>query len=593
MSAAAPSRIENPESRILLVQCCHLPQFFFAARRLRQRYPRARLGALLLDHPQLREYLPLFPAFEGVHFLESGRWNPPLPAPEAEAAEVVFPLLSRGYRRVKKAAARLGGRLWEMDYQGDLLPLAPLRLRRSVLQALHAADSDFADFLREFPHRPLGDRVLLLHTAHESLVEASRPTWERLLPKRCEVRHLKEPDRGGYRELRRWRADSAVLFFSGEKGYFRLKLLPLLLRLRHVLVINENGHAFYLNARSLARFLYHRVRHGVGRPRSRTAVLFLQTEDLRHCDEALARLGRDPLFPGAEVAVLCHRRDRAHFEALAGVQRVIAHEGRLADARGVLRAIREFGPDVVSAVFSGRPVFRKQKLLFFLLGLERRLAFNARLDCYWVTLGSLPRTAKREPLLFASAADPPPAEALLIQTEDDAETARAIRLLASEKVSGGRPVAVFCAGEKAAAFEALPEVRRVYGYHKGQWADTARLLGRLWRTNRDVVAATFSGRPIFRLQKLLFFLLPARSRLVFNEHLDCCYLPAGRFSGALSLPRATAPSRPRRFRWVREVLKVILYLPRFAYLSGWLTWKKLARARLRTGSNERRVGRVG
>ncbi len=711
-----------PGDHLLIVQCCHLPHFFFAVEKLRARFPDSHVEAVLLDHPHTDEYLSHFPALARVH-----RWNSKrrvwIPAPPESSPErpldLILPLLTRGYGRIKHAVTELAGaRLWELDYRGSLTRLSRPRLRRSRWQALHPATGEFSEYLRVFPHRSLGKRVAILHSADASLIESSRSTWERLLREDSELIHLQTHQLlAQWRILRRLRPDSAVIFCSGQRGFWKLKILPALLGVPQILVVNENGHAFYLRARRLARFLYDRVRNGVAQPPLRPGIVFIQTEDLRHSIHALRQLRQPPLFPKSEVAVVCHERDRHHFEALAEVDRVIGYTNRLTEGWRVFREIRRFSPEIVSAVFSGRPVFRKQKLLFFLLGNRRSLAFNARLDChwvgwrslarlarhepllfpaerpsspvrglfiqtedlrhsehalhvlrtpkmfpqaelavichqqhrpyfeslpgvvqvipyadrfsdgwrvfwrgrrfspqfvsaifsgrpifwkqkflffliggfwkgfafnasldgYWVTLRTLPRILRREPLLFGETAEQQ-AEALLLQTEDDAQTMEAIRRMASEKVSGGKRISLLCSAEKRGVFQGMPELERIHAYHPSDWRANWRLLRRLWRTHREVVAAIYSGRPIFRFQKMLLFLLPADGRLVFNENLDCSYLTRSRI-GSLVWFRQLEASQARGLLWLRGVLKVLLYVPRFLFLAAWLTRQKLKRAR--------------
>ena len=78
------------------------------------------------------------------------------------------------------------------------------------------------------------------------------------------------------------------------------------------------------------------------------------------------------------------------------------------------------------------------------------------------------------------------------------------------------------------------------------------------------------GPPQFRLHKLMFLLLPARARLVFNEHRGCWYLrrtPRGLLN-LLRTPSLSTDYLPRRI--LRKILKALLFFPRYLYLVLWL-----------------------
>ena len=101
------------ESRILLVQCCHLPQFFYVAKKLRQRHPKWQLDALFCAPSQVDFYLEKFPYFQRVHFLENNGQSLP---DGSDGEAIVFPLLNRGYWKIKKTARGLPLENLEVDY---------------------------------------------------------------------------------------------------------------------------------------------------------------------------------------------------------------------------------------------------------------------------------------------------------------------------------------------------------------------------------------------------------------------------------------------------------------------------------------------
>ena len=74
-------------------------------------------------------------------------------------------------------------------------------------------------------------------------------------------------------------------------------------------------------------------------------------------------------------------------------------------------------------------------------------------------------------------------------------------------------------------YQALPGVKEVRTYAPGRTWENLKTVLALARSRVEVVSSIFSPQPAFRLQKLLFVLLPARHRLAFNqEDLNCYYL---------------------------------------------------------------------
>ena len=65
-------------------------------------------------------------------------------------------------------------------------------------------------------------------------------------------------------------------------------------------------------------------------------------------------------------------------------------------------------------------------------------------------------------------------------------------------------------------YQALPGVKEVRTYAPGRTWENLKTVLALARSRVEVVSSIFSPQPAFRLQKLLFVLLPARHRLAFN-----------------------------------------------------------------------------
>lgn len=59
--------------------------------------------------------------------------------------------------------------------------------------------------------------------------------------------------------LRRERYDAAVLFLTGEPGYWKIKCFAFLLGAKHKVIFNENNDCFYFHWRAWLRLLAHRM----------------------------------------------------------------------------------------------------------------------------------------------------------------------------------------------------------------------------------------------------------------------------------------------------------------------------------------------
>ena len=513
------AQTRSPKS-VLLVQCCHLPQFFYLAEKLRERNPEWNLSALVNDRPQVRFYLELFPPFDHLFFFDKK-----LPEMPGAFDQILFPLLNRGYLRIKRAARQLPGTAYEIDYQGEHRALKLGTLVRSFAAPLHRPSEEFVQYLEDFPHRPLGEKVLVVETCHRSLADSSEEKWGRLIPDQAEVTRISvSTERRGWRTLRRQSFDSGVVFFSGEKGFANLKLLPFLLGIPKILVVNEHGDHFYATSCSLLRFLWGRVWQGAPLPKPSPRILVIQTESPTHVRRAIEVLRKPEMFPRSRICLLCRKEDADRFRNVSGLESVLTYSRRrkVGSNVGLWRDLKGF--DAVAAVFSGRGVFRKQKLLYFLLPIRHHLAFNARSDCYRLTPRTLFWTLRKDPSFFAAEkqlASP----ILFLLTDEDSRARKAIERLQDPKVVSPQPIWVFCREDKRSFYQALPGVEEVRTYAPGRTWENLKTVLALARGRVEVVSSIFSPQPVFRLQKLLFVLLPARHRLAFNqEDLNCYYL---------------------------------------------------------------------
>ncbi len=313
-----------------------------------------------------------------------------------------------------------------------------------------------------------------------------------------------------------------------------------------------------------------------GSSRTVSRCLMLQTEHPQLVRAAVEKLRKSDLVPGCKVLLVCRQEDLGSFQDLPDVEFLTYARSRGDRFSDLWRRMSGFRADLVCAVFSGRPVFRLQKLLFFLVPGRRRLIFDARAQPYPLRLGNIPaiRRRSRYEEVFPAAEG----TILYLPTEGDSIALEVLERLQDRKIVGPGRILVFCSEAKKALFESRPEVSEVVAYGFGQKLRKLRIVLRLARMRVDVVVAILSGRPIFRAHKRLFLLLPARARLVFNEHGDCHYVKRN-LRGLFGLWRAGSfakidPYRRmarRGFRYRAPILvKAVLFLPRYLFLMLWL-----------------------
>ena len=133
-------------------------------------------------------------------------------------------------------------------------------------------------------------------------------------------------------------------------------------------------------------------------------------------------------------------------------------------------------------------------------------------------------TLRKDPSVFA-AGKQPDSPILFLLTDEDSRARKAVEKLQDPKVVSPQPIWVFCREDKRSFYQALPGVAEVRTYAPGRTRENLKAVLDLARSRVEVVSSIFSPQPAFRLQKLLFVLLPARHRLAFNqEDLNCYYL---------------------------------------------------------------------
>jgi ADP-heptose:LPS heptosyltransferase len=318
----------------------------------------------------------------------------------------------------------------------------------------------------------------------------------------------------------------------------------------------------------------------------RTRILLFQTEVPNCISDAADLLLRENCFPNAEILLICSELDREKLEGTGKFDRIhtYSRSGVLKNLRFLRAIIKNFDPDISSAVFSGRPIFRKPKLGFFALSSSHRYVFDARMDGYWLKLRSSSRMflQDRQAMAKYSEKSEEPKHSLrtlLIETESRKAVEKAIKTIGKPEVVPNARISLFCGHERAREFKGNPALEEIHCYTKKTFWSDFKVLWPLFRSKPDVLVAIFSGRRIFMKQKMLYWLLPARARLAFNEHNDCFYLTRWNALQLLRFdrPRSSVDSLASR-RVIQLILKGFLFLPRFAYLLVWVTLMKLLRA---------------
>jgi len=548
-------------SKVLLVQCCDLPQFFFVAEELRRRHAEWHIDLLVGNHPYLRYYLNHF-GWADIHVFFAGQRRP------GQYSAILFPLLNRGYAKIKRWAWMIKSRRMQIDYSGRIKDLDSFELAASILRVAHRPVSEFERFLQCFPYPELGKRLLIVESCDRSFIEERLDALKSLVPNGTEVHKLGRPSfRQTWKELRSRSFDGAILFLSSGFLFWSSRL-PLLLRgVKKTLLIDENGEFSSGEPQDVGRLLFRRV---FSRPRFSSQplrVLFFQTEGHEYTAECLNRIRCRTLFPNARVLLVCREEDKPQLEGLKGVFRtVVWRQGRaFSQAREIRRQVIAFSPHINCASFTGRPVFRKQKLAYFLFGSANRLAFNAGRDVYWMSFRTLNRIFKKEPIQLSETQV---SEVLLLETSNVDNMLTALGTLQKDNVVPNARITLFCREDKTSHFENYPRIVQILTYSKRPSQSNLPTLWKLLRMRPDVLVAVFAGSKIFSKHRLLFWLLPARNRLAFNQHLDCIYVTRTNFH---LLFRETSGT-PRSM--LRNGIRVVLFLPRFFYLlTWWAGWK--------------------
>jgi len=209
-------------------------------------------------------------------------------------------------------------------------------------------------------------------------------------------------ERRTVRELRARRWDVVHAFWTGERGFRRMKWLALRMGARRIEIDSGDGGMFRLTWRSLPRYWMFRRRHPLPRdhwefaapapaaaaaPRhAGESVLVIQSADPEHVLRALERLDAGKVFRDPRYTLFCRDRPEVlrHFTGHGRIAEVRTHAETRA-WRAHLRRLRRARYDALVLFFTGDPSYRKVKFFAFLLGVRRKYVFNENNDCFEFT----------------------------------------------------------------------------------------------------------------------------------------------------------------------------------------------------------------
>ena len=369
---------------------------------------------------------------------------------------------------------------------------------------------------------------------------------------------------------------SAVL---SKRDVYRKARLLLLLFWRHQALVFDSSLKYSMgrinNLSILSKIFY--FNPFSSKKKRYSKILVVQSEHCALVRKSIKRLLGADLYPEACLDLLCKEQDMVSLSSLQGIKVVHKFPKRLFHWILLAREIRKRKPDFINLIFSGRPVFSFHKLFVFLVfPFSSKLIFNAGLDCYWLNPRSLPNLFRKEPLLIESEGGQ---QALLIQTESTSNTLKALHHLLSQNTIAKENISLLCSTKDRHHYLSLIPEENLDCWTSNHSIHNYRLFIKLLKSH-NIVVAVLSGRPIFRIQKLLFFLLPARERLVYNENLDYFYIRRSWLGRSLQLPSIPFSFCTQRKKLsIRKAGKFILWTPRFFYLLCWITFEKAKRAK--------------
>lgn len=209
--------------------------------------------------------------------------------------------------------------------------------------------------------------------------------------------------RNTIRELNRRRFDVAIVFWTGETAYRRMKFMALRLKAGKTIIIGGDGNDFLLTWKAAFRHAVFRWKHPlpsdhwhyIRSSEGTGGILIIQSAEPPHILQALERLRQKPHFYNPRYSIFCRNsRDAVQsFRRHPMIERMITHSETHGSWQH-LKNLRRMRFDAIVMFMTGDPSYRKIKLFSFLLGVPLRniLVFNEAGDCFffsfdqWVSL---------------------------------------------------------------------------------------------------------------------------------------------------------------------------------------------------------------
>ena len=196
--------------------------------------------------------------------------------------------------------------------------------------------------------------------------------------------------RHSLRQIRKMHFDAAVVTFTEEASYRKLKWLPFLAGIRHKLIFNRHGDCFFFTPGTLVNYwrsiLANRRRYRGGTDQ----VLIVQTWDEGNMCRILDRLAQVRPFHKPRYTLFTRDDKAAVFRSALPMAEILTYSrgAGIAEYWRSLRRIRKMRFDAAVVAFTEEASYRKLKWLPFLAGIRHKLVFNRHGDCFFFTPGA-------------------------------------------------------------------------------------------------------------------------------------------------------------------------------------------------------------
>ncbi len=362
--------------------------------------------------------------------------------------------------------------------------------------------------------------------------------------------------------------DLIVSVLNGERHFRKSKLLFWLLKARRRLIFDGHLDSFLLDSSNRKR-LFSKSRKNMTPPR-RIDVLIFETDAIEIVREVIRKTQDSHVIPSAQITVFCRESSVEALKSCPRVKKIAAYADHspVSWFKQALRTISRKNT-VIVGVLNGRKRFFLSKLLFCLCRNRHRLVFNGSLDCcFWNrhTYGQIISQGLKTGVNSPFADNP--RKVLVLETAEPETMKKLISRAAEPKVNPNARITLFCGETRLGDFDNLPGIEKIVTYSDNSLKAKLSVTARIIFSYPDSVAARFNGGKDFRPMKMLFWLVRTPNRIVFNETLDCFYL--NRKTAAMFIfgnNRNLVDSL--LVTLIRKLVKLILFLPRFAYLLIW------------------------